>query len=208
MSDPMDYKYFRGKALLNTLFTPEELVENYRLLAEESLSKATGSPPSTPTPKTGNASSGGWYPAAGTTHGSITGNSNIVTSNSQVGGTFSGNTVSASIPANVSIPQYATDVEKIMVRYIIVKTDYSTLELKEQPQITAREMIGICKFISLVPTFQAAVLGLAQGEYNFSITWSKLIAQLGIQSHFVDGPPHGSYSDADEVLNIYLFDPS
>jgi hypothetical protein len=99
-------------------------------------------------------------------------------------------------------------LEKTKVRYVIIKKGGSTLELQEQDAITPRELIGLAKLMNMVSTFTTVVLGTVGGGYNFHIVWSKLISQLGIEKHFVDGLPVGDYNNDDEVLDVFLIDPT
>lgn len=99
-------------------------------------------------------------------------------------------------------------VTKSKARYVIIKNDKSTLELKEQSTITPQEMIGISKFLGLVSTYTVLILGQAIISYNFNIKWSEIIASLGITKHFVPGLALEDYdNDNSEVLDILLYDP-
>jgi hypothetical protein len=106
--------------------------------------------------------------------------------------------------ANLAAPKKYT---KNKVRYVIVATDNSTLELKELDAITPEEMIGISKFISLVSTYTILILGQSVIDYNFNINWTEMINNLGISQHFAPGlAPEDYDNDASDVLDILLYD--
>lgn len=160
-------------------------------------------------PKSMGASTGG--PGVSTSSGANGSSTNWV---------FSGNTVPSYTLTTSSLAQQppkhrwsnliigsTKGVKKSKVRYVIVKQDNTTLELREQPTMTPQEMIGITKFISLVSTYTTLILGEAIVEYNFHIRWSELIESLGISKHFVPGLAPAEYdNDANEVLDILLYD--
>lgn len=99
-------------------------------------------------------------------------------------------------------------VSKTKMRYVVIKKDGSTLELKEQSNITPEEMIGITKFIGMVTTYTVLILGEAIIEYNFKLSWSDMIMSLGISKHFAPGLAPDDYDvDGSDVLDILLYDP-
>lgn len=98
---------------------------------------------------------------------------------------------------NISI-SFDPVTEKHSVAYVIVLADDSCLELEEQPSITPREMIGICKFIMM-----------ASAANNLdNISWSMLMSTLKIARHFkITHASHDQYDAASNVLYVKLFDP-
>lgn len=93
----------------------------------------------------------------------------------------------------------ASGTPKTSQRFIIVKTDGSCLELQEAPGLTPKEIMGFCKFFSLV--------SLSATPCNQSIKWSKMIANLGLNRHFVlTVDDFRRYKNNTEVLNVFLFD--
>ena len=140
-----------------------------------------------------------WPLPASHSHGAIS-----QQTNGSAGGTITNSTHSTHPSLSVLS---GVGEEKTKVRYVIVKTDGSSLELKEQPQITPREMIGLSQLMSLISVYMAtAVLGNPYQDYNFTIKWSELIKNLSIEKHFIGGRPAHNYNDV-EVLDIFLFDP-
>jgi hypothetical protein len=97
----------------------------------------------------------------------------------------------------------APAVEKSRISYVVVCNDGHTLELAEQQSLTAREMIGIAKFINTVTGYAMA---LAAGA-NIVVVWSELINKLGIQRHFTAGLDVDQYDEDGDVLHIFLVDP-
>ena len=94
--------------------------------------------------------------------------------------------------------------EKIYCQYIIVLEDGMCLELDEQLQITPREMIGICKFISVAQT----AIGLAMNGQSMSMCWSEFIEMLALERHFTVGlTDYKLYPQDNEVVHVFLFDP-
>lgn len=162
----------------------------------------------------GSGSSGGVASGSGTWSTSTsTGNGSTVTSTGNGYQVKSAYAPASSPPttwrAGVATMAQAKPFTKTKVRYVIVDKHDLTLELKEKDQITPQEMIGLSKFIALVSTYTTLILGQAVMSYNFNIKWSEIIADLGIQQHFVPGKALSQYdNDNSEVLDILLFDPS
>lgn len=138
-----------------------------------------------------------------------TGNGSTVTSTGNgyvVKSSYSPSTITWNKINTLAQPQPTT---KKKVRYVIVKDNLDTLELKEQPTITPHEMIGISKFVAMVSTYTTLILGQAVISYNFNISWSEIISNLGIEKHFVPGQTLSQYdNDNSEVLDILLYDPA
>lgn len=154
---------------------------------------------------------GGGTPANSTS----TGNGSTVTStgNGSVGSGYAVKSAYSTTPQvtwnTINSLAQPKPFTKTKVRYVIVQADLSTLELKEQPTITPQEMIGLSKFLGLVSTYTVLILGQAVINYNFNIKWSDIIANLGIQQHFVAGQALLHYdNDNSEVLDILLYDPA
>lgn len=118
------------------------------------------------------------------------------------------NLPAGSWPFNTSGHQLLTGSQskkpiKTSMRFIICKKDGTTLELKEQSQITPQEMIGISKFMALVST----VLSTTSTSYNINIQWSDVITSLGITNHFVAGKTVNQYLAIEtDILDIMLHD--
>jgi hypothetical protein len=94
--------------------------------------------------------------------------------------------------------------EKIYCQYIIVLEDGMCLELDEQLQITPREMIGICKFISVAQT----AIGLAMNGHSVNMCWSEFIEMLALERHFTVGlADYNLYPKDSEIIYVFLFDP-
>lgn len=167
--------------------------------------------PSSPIPVSNGSISGGAYQGtlgsnsvnSGNSIGNVGGVGGNVGNIPQVWGTYK-----TSSTQNIALQKNAiVTATKSKLRYVIIKQDGSTLEMREQPSITPREMIGICKLMSLIATYVGVVLGDVQGVYNVNISWSKLIKELAIEKHFVEGMLPHSYNQDDEVLDIFLYDP-
>lgn len=182
--------------------------------------KISGGPAQQGNAKQPSASNGGVSP--NWPYGTSTGNGNITTSTGNAG-TASGTTYSISysntVPAAAPTPvktgwnqinslSKAQPVTKTKVRYVIIKSDKTTLELRELSTITPQEMIGISKFLGLVTTYTVLVLGQALVSYNFNIKWSEVINSLDIAKHFADGKDPSDYDNDNEVLDILLYDPT
>lgn len=95
----------------------------------------------------------------------------------------------------------SSSVTKTDVQYIIVLTDGSVLEFEEANPLTAKEMIGICRFF-------AVVAGLSNPTAaGVGIKWSEIINKLGIQRHFKPGSgSSSSYSSSGSTMYIKLID--
>jgi hypothetical protein len=160
-----------------------------------------------------------WY-SIGTSSKSNTGTSTGTSSNTGIGtigqtiaqqiskGTVGTTTSSGSWPFSTAGQQLLTGGQskkpiKTSMRFIICKKDGTTLELKEQSQITPQEMIGISKFMALVST----VLSTTSTSYNINIQWSDVITSLGITNHFVAGKTVNQYLAIEtDTLDIMLHD--
>ena len=82
------------------------------------------------------------------------------------------------------------------VKYIVVLQSGACKELVEQTPVTAREIVGICKFINL------AHLSMST---SVRMEWEYLMSSLGIARHFVNGKSsHTEYND-DSIAYIKLF---
>ena len=155
-----------------------------------------------------NITSGGLPAGSGVTAsspvGAITGITGILSS-----GTLSAKLTSSSLTATGPNGHPTAIVsggsrEKIYCQYIIVLEDGMCLELDEQLQITPREMIGICKFISVAQT----AVGLAMNGHSISMCWSEFIEMLALERHFTVGlTDYNLYPKDNEVIHIFLFDP-
>jgi hypothetical protein len=134
----------------------------------------------------------------------FTSSSSSSTGTSPVSTSFSNSLLANySLKTNPAI-KLLSGVDKRKVRYVIVENDLSTLELKEQSTVTPEEMIGICKFISLVSTMTVVYMATTP---DFNIKWSELIDSLNIRRHFTAGLSPSEYdSDDSDVLDILLFD--
>lgn len=155
-----------------------------------------------PTTSNSNVSGGGYLTGSGTLTGSV--------GQAVASGTIWGKTPAThpnmSIQYN-AVPQSTPGVmNKSKLRYVIIKEDSTSLELKEQPTISPREMIGLTKFINLVATYSLAIKGDFSGAYNLNICWSELIKDLQIDKHFVPGSV-SSYNTTSDTLDVILFDP-
>ena len=135
----------------------------------------------------------------------ITGSSNVTTgspsilNNSQSFGYPASNLTTGIISVNgTAFSTILKPIEtKKNIKHVILKKDGTALELVEQQSISLREMIGICKFISLVASMSTSV-GLA-----VNIQWSELIKNLNIENHF---QPLTTVRDPDSFY-IELRDP-
>lgn len=128
-----------------------------------------------------------------------------VTAGGMIGASGSGNLGAYGIISTAPIPsmnvnQY-TGMTKTKVRYIVVKNDGSTLELREKSTITPLAMIGISKFLSLISVFAGNA-----SVNSISISWTDLIDTLSIKDHFVNGLHEDDYPDDDDAFNIFLYD--
>jgi hypothetical protein len=128
-------------------------------------------------------------------------NTNINNTNSSTGASIAWSGSNNSWPFAVGTASTNSSVTfglpaKYKVQYIIELTDGQTLQLKEQPFITPREMIGLCKLINMVSI--ATQVGL-------KVMWSDLITELAIDRHFVSGSSRNSYTDADTQY-VFLID--
>lgn len=100
------------------------------------------------------------------------------------------------VAANVLRTGFQT---KEMVDFIVVQKDGQCLELFSEDDPTPAEAVGIAKFISTVQ-----IMAL----HGFNIDWSKMIDNLGIRNHFVEGlKDHTLYRNDTPSLHIFLFDP-
>lgn len=117
--------------------------------------------------------------------------------------TTSGNWPFSTAGQNLLTTGHAKKPIKTSMRIIVCKKDGTTLELKEQNQITPQEMIGISKFMTLVST----VLSSTSTSYNINIQWSDVITSLGISNHFVAGKTVNQYLAIEtDILDIMLHD--
>jgi hypothetical protein len=151
-------------------------------------SPSTGTTTSLPIPGSGNNTQ---------SNTTSTGNGSTITSTGGASPWFFSNTTTIATPRKVV---------KDKIAYVIVKTDGTQLILSEQSVLTAQEMIGITKFLSVVSaTTNAVSAALSQG-YNLQINWSQVIKDLAIERHFVTWT--GTPGAATNVFEILLYDPT
>jgi len=96
---------------------------------------------------------------------------------------------------SLSLPQ-----PKTTVKFVIVSPGGQCLELNEHTTITPREMIGICKFVTMVAS-------VGTGAAPVTVSWLDLINNLGITNHFDLGQGDHTIYDSrdDECAYIKLF---
>jgi hypothetical protein len=106
----------------------------------------------------------------------------------------------STVTTTASAWQTPDPVVKSDIRYVIVNEDGTTLELAEQAMMTPREMLNLCKFISMVQMSECEAQPLV-------IKWSQLIEKLNIGRHFKAGKEdYTDYDDSGEIFYLYLFD--
>lgn len=143
-------------------------------------------------------------PGSGISYPATIGNTGGFPSIGQLPGFSAANLTAGSVAltaskANASVLVAGRGSPKDNICYVIVMEDGSCLELEEQTPITPREMIGIVKFLTIVQSVMQAPV---------EVEWLDLIANLGIDHHFVGGEDdHHDYDNTDSTLYIKLFSP-
>jgi len=92
----------------------------------------------------------------------------------------------------------AVQKPKTDVVYVIVDKLGKCMELEERKMMSPREIINVCKFLSVVAAVQ---------NNGTKIHWTELVENLGITNQFVEGKASaGQYVTSEEILYVFLID--
>ena len=128
-------------------------------------------------------------------HGTLTNSGAVITGSIGAVSAWSGPVAnSLTYPVTLNIPSQPVSE----VQYVIVDRAGNCKEMNVSKAITPREMIGICKFISI-----ATISRLD----HVSVDWTSLVQELKIEGHFVNGlNNYHSYSQPGTHF-VFLHDP-